>query len=101
MKLEKLKTKNKLHCGSFLMPSMVVELKSILQDALESQKSIEIDVSEIESIDTLSLQLLISAKKSFEPTGLNFHIKECSSTFKENVELLGISSFLLDEGDKT
>ncbi|MAF30660.1 MAG: hypothetical protein CMF60_00445 [Magnetococcales bacterium] len=93
MKLEKQQTKTVLRCGSFLMPSMAAELKQLLQEALTAKQPIEIDAEELESIDTLSIQLFISAHKSFTEEGLGFDVIKQSSTFKTNVKALGLHLF--------
>lgn len=97
MKLEKLKTKNKIHCGSFLMPSMATEFKNLLAESIDVSLPLEIFLDEIEGIDTLNLQILASCKKTCEMQKVEFLIKDYSENFKTQAQTLGLFDYLMSE----
>lgn len=96
MKLEKLKTKNKLHGGSFLMPSMATDFKNLLIESVDSELPLELFLEEIEGIDTLNLQILVSCKKTYEAKNQEFKVKGYSENFRKQAQTLGVFNYLID-----
>lgn len=96
MKLEKLKTKNKLHGGSFLMPSMATDFKNLLIESVESELPLELYLDDIEGIDTLNLQILVSCKKTYEAKNREFIVKDYSDNFEKQARTLGLFNFLVE-----
>lgn len=96
MKLEKLKTKNKLHGGSFLMPSMATDFKNLLIESVDSELPLELFFEEIEGIDTLNLQILVSCKQTYEAKNQEFKVKEYSDNFEKQSQTLGVFNYLID-----
>ncbi|WP_036300340.1 STAS domain-containing protein [Methylomarinum vadi] len=72
----------------------VGELYQKLQAVLESQDKIELDASEVTSIDTAVLQLLIALKKTAVGSGKDVTIDFPSEKFIEAADLLGVSEML-------
>jgi MFS superfamily sulfate permease-like transporter len=71
--------------------SIAEKMCSELRSALKRPAMAKVDLKDIVSIDLSSIQMIISAKRSFEKKGIPFHIKFTCS--KETGILLGNSGF--------
>lgn len=96
MQLEKLKTKTKVNCDCFLMPSMASDFKKLLIEATDRKLPLEIHLDEIDGIDTLNFQLLVSCQKYCEQQNLDFSIKNFSESFENQAKMLGLFDILIE-----
>jgi anti-anti-sigma factor len=66
-------------------------LRSALIEELKAVPSLVLDLSQVESGDTASFQLLCSARKSAETNGKGFRISTPSPAMRETSAILGVS----------
>lgn len=74
--------------------SQVTQLVSDLRAIADSMSDIELDASQVESVDTPSLQALCSLQKSLHDGGSAIHWLGKSKTFVEAADKLGVAEFL-------
>lgn len=67
------------------------ELRSVLIGELAAVQAMVLDLSEVDSCDTASFQLLCSLKKSAEREGKEFHISASCAAIHETSAILGLS----------
>tara|TARA_R110000868_G_scaffold189695_1_gene432925 strand:+ start:113430 stop:113723 length:294 start_codon:yes stop_codon:yes gene_type:complete len=96
MKLEKLKQKNKITLDKQLSAMHSNDLKVILLEALNDEKSLYLNASKVENIDTLCCQLLISAQSSFLKSELTFEINSPSEKFNATFNILGLQNVFVE-----
>jgi ABC-type transporter Mla MlaB component len=65
-----------------------------LTGLLNSNQEIELDATEVEKVDTASLQALCSLQKSLHDTGGNIHWNGKSKAFIQAADKIGVSEFL-------
>ena len=75
-------------------------LKSKLVDALEQEKGVLIDASEVQRITTPCFQILISATRTFADAGRALTFVSRSAAFTETANVLGLESFFREESDR-
>ena len=68
--------------------------KTMLETINSERSSIEIDLSEIEAIDTAGVQLLAVCRKSALEKGKTFRITSESEAVKEALKITGLESML-------
>ena len=83
-----MKLTNKLHI------SEVEKLTEQLIELLDASTPVNIDITDIESVDTASLQALCSLQKSLAVTGSSINWIGSSKVFKAAADTLGVSEFL-------
>ena len=72
-------------------------LQKIMLDTIESERSsVQIDLSEVEAIDTAGIQLLIVCRINALEKGKTIQITSVSETVKEALKLTGLESVLED-----
>ena len=70
-------------------------LQKIMLDTIESERSsVQIDLSEVEAIDTAGVQLLAVCRKSALEKGKTFRITSESEAVKEALKITGLESML-------
>lgn len=83
-----MKLTSKLHI------SEVEKLTEELANMLESSQQVYIDVDDVESVDTASIQALCSLQKSLAVTGSSINWVGNSKAFSEAADMLGVAEFL-------
>lgn len=83
-----MKLPSKLHI------SEAEQLTKDLNTLLESPNAIEIDISEVQSADTASIQVLCSLQKSLSVTDNKISWIGTSKAFLEAADMLGVADFL-------
>ena len=82
------------HCAVLTLPE-VLDLKAagrLTTDLLELRKQeLVIDASQVRRLGGQCLQVLLSARATWEFDGVPLHIGDSSPAFVEGLELLGIS----------
>lgn len=78
----------KLHISE--IQQLIIELTTLL----ESTSQLEVDISEVESVDTASIQALCSLQKSLALTDNQIHWLGDSKAFTKAADTLGVSEFL-------
>ncbi|MGH1438801.1 MAG: STAS domain-containing protein [Cellvibrionaceae bacterium] len=81
-------------CGEALTISNVADLHTKLTSALESSSNIELDVHEVEKVDTAGLQLLVALHNELEKSDGNLTWKAPSEAFTEAVAVTGMTPYL-------
>ena len=72
-------------------------LQKIMLDTIESERSsVQIDLSEVEAIDTAGIQLLTVCRINALEKGKIIQITSVSETVKEALKLTGLESMLED-----
>ena len=72
-------------------------LQKIMLDTIESERSsVQIDLSEVEAIDTAGVQLLSVCRINALEKGKTFQITSVSEPVKEALKLTGLGSMLED-----
>ena len=72
-------------------------LQKIMLEIIDSERSsVEIDLSEVEAIDTAGVQLLAVCRLNTLEKGKTFQITSVSETVKEALKLTGLESMLED-----
>ena len=83
-----MKLASKLHISE--VEGLIKELTGLL----DSSQQVEIDVSDVESLDTASMQALCSLQKSLAVTGSSINWVGSSKAFSEAADTLGVAEFL-------
>lgn len=83
-----MKLASKLHI------SEVEGLTKELSGLLDSSQQVYIDVSDVEDVDTASVQAICSLQKSLAVTGSSINWVGNSKAFKEAADILGVAEFL-------
>jgi len=83
-----MKLPSKLHISD------VEKFRQDLEGILDSPKTITIDISDVESIDTASLQVLCALQKSLALTHNKIAWEGSSKAFKDAADVLGVADFL-------
>ena len=83
-----------VYLESSLTIQHVGKLYEILKQSYTSNNNIEIDASQVSSIDTASLQLLVALKKNAVKQQKVITFTSLSQRFKESAELLGLLEVL-------
>ena len=83
-----MKLTSKLHI------SEVESLTEQLNELLDSSQPVYIEVTDVESVDTASIQALCSLQKSLAVTGSSINWVGSSQVFKKSADILGVSDFL-------
>lgn len=83
-----MKLASKLHISE--VEGLTKELTSLL----DSSQDVSIDISDVEAIDTASMQALCSLQKSLAVTGNHVNWLGNSKAFKEAADTLGVAEFL-------
>ena len=72
-------------------------LQKIMLDTIESERSsVQIDLSEVEAIDTAGIQLLTVCRINALEKGKTIQITSVTETVKEALKLTGLESMLED-----
>lgn len=78
-----------------LCAASVSELKEQVQSLLSGRrKNLELDMSPVERVDTLGLQLLVSIQNSCQSKGGTLTLKNVPKHVQETAEFLGLSILL-------
>ena len=83
-----MKLPSKLHI------SEAEHLSKELNTLLQSPDAIVIDISEVEAVDTASIQVLCALQKSLNATDNNISWIGTSKAFNEAADMLGVADFL-------
>lgn len=83
-----MKLSSKLHISG------AEKLASELLTLVEQSKPVEIDISEVESADTASLQVLCSLQKSLSATGNEIIWLGVNKTFLQTASRIGVADYL-------
>ena len=83
-----MKLASKLHISE--VDSLTKELTALL----DSSQQVYIDISEVEAVDTASVQALCSLQKSLAVTGSTINWVGNSKAFNEAADTLGVAEFL-------
>jgi anti-anti-sigma factor len=76
-------------------------LQKIMLDTIESERSsVQIDLSEVEAIDTAGVQLLSVCRINALEKGKTFQITSVSEPVREALKLTGLGS-MLEDSNKT
>lgn len=57
--------------------------------------TIVLDASKVEQVGVLSMQILVSAAKTWSEAGVDFEVVEPSTAFRESAETIGVDLALL------
>ena len=72
-------------------------LQKIMLDTIESERSsVQIDLSEVEAIDTAGVQLLVVCRKNALEIGKTFQITSTSESVSDALKITGLESMLED-----
>jgi len=83
-----MKLPSKLHI------SEVEKLRQDLDAILDSPDTVTIDISDVESTDTASLQVICALQKSLALTHNKIAWEGSSKAFKDAADMLGVTEFL-------
>jgi len=83
-----------IDCGEMLTIADVGDLYGRLLTSLAEGKSVSLDCSKIERIDTAALQIVLAYAKQLESQSAALSWLEPSDTFIKNASLLGLASEL-------
>jgi ABC-type transporter Mla MlaB component len=72
----------------------IEHLMEELQGLLKSNVEVELDIGEVEKVDTASLQALCALQKSLAETGAVIHWQGESKAFSAAADNLGVAEFL-------
>ena len=64
--------------------------EKLLKNLGAKKKNLSVDLSQVETVSTLALQLLVSVKKSCVERGGDLEIIEISQPVKDTIKLLGL-----------
>lgn len=93
MHLKILKTKCTLDLGTCADAYKSEEMKECLINALNEQKPLTINGKEIERIDTVCAQILVSAKNSFDKAGQNLEVVNMSDSMTKSLSYIGLDTY--------
>jgi anti-anti-sigma factor len=75
----------------------LLPLQKIMLDTIESERSsVQIDLSEVEVIDTAGVQLLAVCRKNTLEIGKTFHITSTSESVSDALKITGLESMRED-----
>ena len=83
-----MKLAKKLHISE--VETLVQELNALLK----SSQPIHIDVSDVQSVDTATIQAFCSLQKSLNAIGDKIHWQGINKSFLQAVDTLGLTEFL-------
>jgi ABC-type transporter Mla MlaB component len=83
-----------IHLESNLTIQNVVKLHEVFKASLSAFGQIEVDASAVSSIDTATLQLLVSLKQEADKSEKQVDIIQASPRFVESAKLLGLMEIL-------
>lgn len=72
----------------------IEHLMAELNGLLKSNADVELDIAEVEKVDTASVQAICALQKSLHETGMNIIWKGESKAFKDAAVTLGVAEFL-------
>ena len=82
--------------GNCVIQELLPLQKTMLEIINSERSSVEIDLSEVEAIDTAGVQLLAVCRINALEKGKTFQITSVSETVKEALKLTGLESMLED-----
>ena len=82
--------------GNCVIQELLPLQKTMLEIINSERSSVEIDLSEVEAIDTAGVQLLAVCRKSALEKGKTFRITSESEAVKEALKITGLESMLED-----
>ena len=72
-------------------------MQKIMLETIDSERSsFQIDLSEVEAIDTAGVQLLAVCRKNALEKGKTFHISSTSESVSDALKITGLESMLED-----
>ena len=80
--------------GNCVIQELLPLQKTMLEIINSERSSVEIDLSEVEAIDTAGVQLLAVCRKSALEKGKTFRITSESEAVKEALKITGLESML-------
>ncbi|MCE3230188.1 MAG: hypothetical protein K0R76_355 [Alphaproteobacteria bacterium] len=86
-------TQSRLILDGALCKSSVAELSDLLHKSLEVGKPLLLQAKKVEQIDTTILQMLLGFMLAVKKKNIPCKWDGASSTFRQSVEILGLSSF--------
>lgn len=81
--------------GEMLLPN-AAELRKKLLDVLEDEKSISLDLSDVNDVDTSCYQIIVQLKQECTANGKDFAISSMSNPFRDIVSIYGMQSYFDD-----
>lgn len=79
-----------INCKGMETPEEIPKLKSELLNSLAISEEVELNLTGIEQIHSAFIQLLISAKQSYEKKGVIFRTSHASPELLSLIQLLNI-----------
>lgn len=90
MNLKKLKIKTNIDLPELVTADAMVELKSLFDEAISLEKAITLSAKNVQHIDTLGCQLIVSLQKTCAKHGIALDIKHPSDPFEQSLNMLGL-----------
>ena len=85
--------------GNCLIQELQPLLKSLLELIDSDRNMIQIDLSEVGSIDTAGMQMLVACRQTVLEKGKAFQITGLSGPVKEALAMIGMESMLVETPD--
>ena len=76
--------------GNCLIQELEPLVKSLIEMVESDRNSIQLDLGQVESIDTAGIQLLVSCRNSSLARGKTFIIQSMSETVREALQISGL-----------
>ena len=95
-KIDKLKSKCRVHVGGELCIYEASELKKNIMGVLEDPRHLEINLAKVTEMDSSGVQLLMLVKKEREEKGHSFSLSNHSDVVLDVFELLGLEGYFKD-----
>ena len=84
--------------GNCLIQELEPLVKSMGELVESDRNAIQLDLSQVESIDTAGIQLLVSCRNSALASGKSFIIVSVSETVKEALKISGLQQIFENSG---
>ena len=84
--------------GNCLIQELEPLVKSLGELVESDRNSIQLDLAQVESIDTAGIQLLVSCRNSALASGKSFIIVSVSETVKEALKISGLQQIFENSG---
>ena len=84
--------------GNFIIQELEILIKSLFELVESDRNSIQLDLSNVDSIDTAGIQLLVSCRNSALARGKNFTIASMSDSVRETLDTTGLQNIFENKG---
>ena len=93
-------SKNKIKLHELLSLDVIGELKAIMDEEFpKKSKKWVVDLKEVNSIDTATIQFFVILKKNLENQGKNVQFMNLSESLQKDIELLSLEGFINDSSN--